>query len=101
MNFDWFRRPRILVRSIVTLKEEELRNQIKSLSPAQFGAISQVITQLESEANDGAANSVANYGISASCVGGAEHLRMLQDRLNIFRESKEETPQFQKFVPRT
>jgi hypothetical protein len=96
----WLRRPRVIIRSVVTLKEEEVANQIKSLSPMQFQAVTQIILQLESEANDGAANSVAQPGISASCVGGAEHLRMLQDRLNILRETKE-TAQFAKFVPRT
>jgi hypothetical protein len=96
----WLRRPRIIIRSTIHLKEEELSNQIRSLSPAQFAAVSQVILTLEQEANEGAAQSVANPTIAISCIGGAEHCRMLLERLDNLRK-KPESAQLAHFVPRT
>ena len=91
MTINWLK-PRVILRSIATIKEEELQNQIKSLSSMQYGVILQMIDQLELEANDGAAASVGNPAICASCVGGAEHMRMLKERLEVKRHAKEEKP---------
>src|SRR5262245_34116246 len=82
------REPRVILRSIATLKESELEVQVKSLSPAQWGAVCQIIDQSEAEANNAAADAVANYGICAWGVGGAEHLRLLKDTLTELRNRK-------------
>jgi hypothetical protein len=97
----WLRRARLIIKSTIDLKEEELSNQIRSLTPMQYAALQQIIFELEREANEAASKSVANHGISASCAGGAEHMRMLLERLAVFREKSPKSGQIGDFVPRT
>jgi hypothetical protein len=97
---NFWQRPRLIIKSTVDLKDEEVQNQMRSLSPAQYAALKQIIFELERDAIDGATKAVANHGIAASCIGGAEHLRLLLDRLEDLRK-RPETPQIQLFVERT
>lgn len=68
-------------KTYAKVNEFERNKQIQNADPLLIGALFQLMDELEKEANSGAAASVANHGICASSVGGAEHIRLLKERI--------------------
>lgn len=81
--WNWLRpRTKFVVLDKPLLSEDELAGAFGVADSSNwFRALMQIAAEMERDANTGAQTTIANPGISAGCVGGAEHIGRLRDRI--------------------